>query len=117
MTIKSATQTASSSEIAIMQSRSRSRILASMKRLSEKWQPLLVRPLEESKFEVVIGARRLKAARLAELESLPVRVVKLTDADDYKGVLTADNRASINAYFANSPFSGVGWVIPRAWQV
>ena len=54
---------------------------ASMKRLSEKWQPLLVRPLEESKFEVVIGARRLKAARLAELESLPVRVVKLTDAE------------------------------------
>src|SRR5882672_3028836 len=44
-------------------------------------EPLLVRPLEESKFEVVIGARRLKAARLAELESVPVRVVKLTDAE------------------------------------
>jgi ParB family transcriptional regulator, chromosome partitioning protein len=54
---------------------------APMKRLSENWQPLLVRPLEESKFEVVIGARRWKAPRLAELESLPVRVVKLTDAD------------------------------------
>src|SRR5713226_1803083 len=44
-------------------------------------EPLLVRPLEESKFEVVIGARRLKAARLAELESIPVRVVKLADAE------------------------------------
>lgn len=44
-------------------------------------EPLLVRPLEESKYEVVIGARRLKAARLAELESVPVRVVKLTDAE------------------------------------
>src|SRR6266550_1155263 len=43
--------------------------------------PLLVRELEESKYEVVAGARRLRAARLAELETLPVRVVKLTDAE------------------------------------
>ena len=44
-------------------------------------EPLLVRPLDASKYEVVIGARRLKAARLAELESVPVRVVTLTDAE------------------------------------
>ena len=43
--------------------------------------PLLVRQLEESKYEVVAGARRLRAAKLAELEKLPVRVVKLTDAE------------------------------------
>ena len=43
--------------------------------------PLLVRELEESKYEVVAGARRLRAARIAELEDLPVRVVKLTDAE------------------------------------
>src|ERR1019366_2427289 len=43
--------------------------------------PLLVRELEESKYEVVAGARRLRAARIAELENLPVRVVKLTDAE------------------------------------
>ncbi|MBZ5658346.1 MAG: ParB/RepB/Spo0J family partition protein [Acidobacteriia bacterium] len=43
--------------------------------------PLLVRELEESKYEVIAGARRLRAARLAELEKLPVRVVKLTDAE------------------------------------
>src|ERR1700723_3309404 len=43
--------------------------------------PLLVRELEESKYEVVAGARRLRAARLAELETVPVRVVKLTDAE------------------------------------
>ncbi len=35
----------------------------------------------ESKYEVVAGARRLRAAKLAELEKLPVRVVKLTDAE------------------------------------
>ena len=43
--------------------------------------PLLVRELEESKYEVVAGARRLRAAKLAALGSLPVRVVKLTDAE------------------------------------
>jgi len=43
--------------------------------------PLLVRELEPSKFEVVAGARRLRAARIAELDSIPVRVVKLTDAE------------------------------------
>src|ERR1700688_5037856 len=43
--------------------------------------PLLLRELEESKYEVVAGARRLRAAKLAELEKLPVRVVKLTDAE------------------------------------
>jgi ParB family chromosome partitioning protein len=45
--------------------------------------PLLVRELEESKYEVVAGARRLRAAKLAELEKLPVRV-KLTDAEAIK---------------------------------
>jgi len=43
--------------------------------------PLLVRELEPSKYEVVAGARRLRAARIAELDSIPVRVVKLTDAE------------------------------------
>jgi ParB family chromosome partitioning protein len=43
--------------------------------------PLLVRETEASKYEVVAGARRLRAARLAELETVPVRVVKLTDAE------------------------------------
>jgi ParB family transcriptional regulator, chromosome partitioning protein len=43
--------------------------------------PLLVRELEPSKYEVVAGARRLRAAKIAELDSVPVRVVKLTDAE------------------------------------
>ncbi|HLW53041.1 MAG TPA: ParB N-terminal domain-containing protein [Candidatus Angelobacter sp.] len=43
--------------------------------------PLLVRELEPSKYEVVAGARRLRAARIAQLDSIPVRVVKLTDAE------------------------------------
>src|SRR2546426_2308810 len=43
--------------------------------------PLLVRELEESRYEVVAGARRLRAAKLAELDKVPVRIVKLTDAE------------------------------------
>src|SRR5579871_4308326 len=42
--------------------------------------PLVVRPTGEDQFEVVAGARRLRAARLAALESVPVRIVQLTDA-------------------------------------
>src|SRR2546423_724324 len=34
-----------------------------------------------NKIRVVIGARRLKAARPAELESVPVHLVSLTDAE------------------------------------
>jgi ParB family chromosome partitioning protein len=42
--------------------------------------PLLVRELDESKYEVVAGARRLRAAKLAALDTVPVRVVALSDA-------------------------------------
>src|SRR4029450_4864307 len=41
--------------------------------------PLIVRKLDLDRFEVVAGARRFRAARLAELASIPVRVVQLTD--------------------------------------
>jgi ParB family transcriptional regulator, chromosome partitioning protein len=41
--------------------------------------PLIVRELDVDRFEVVAGARRFRAARLAELDSVPVRVVQLTD--------------------------------------
>ncbi len=41
--------------------------------------PLIVRDLDLDRFEVVAGARRFRAARLAELASVPVRVVQLTD--------------------------------------
>jgi ParB family chromosome partitioning protein len=55
--------------------------LASSMRAQGILAPLLVRELDENKYEVVAGARRLRAAKLAELETLPVRVVKLTDAE------------------------------------
>lgn len=44
-------------------------------------QPLLVRTLDEDLYEVIAGARRLRAARMAELETVPVRIRELTDAE------------------------------------
>ena len=42
--------------------------------------PLLVRPLTERSFEIVAGARRYRAAQLAGAETVPVRIVNLSDA-------------------------------------
>jgi len=42
--------------------------------------PLLVRPLTENGFEIIAGARRYRAAQIAEVSTVPVRIVNLTDA-------------------------------------
>jgi ParB family chromosome partitioning protein len=44
-------------------------------------QPLLVRSIDEDKYEVVAGARRLRAAKLAALEEVPARIVALSDIE------------------------------------
>jgi ParB family chromosome partitioning protein len=49
--------------------------------------PLLVRPLTERSFEIVAGARRYRAAQLAEAETVPVRIVNLTDAESLEAQL------------------------------
>jgi ParB family transcriptional regulator, chromosome partitioning protein len=44
--------------------------------------PILVRPLPEGfpeHFEIVTGARRFRAAQLVGLDSVPVRIVSLSD--------------------------------------
>jgi ParB family chromosome partitioning protein len=43
--------------------------------------PLLVRPLTENGFEIVAGARRYRAAQMAESATVPVRIVHLSDAE------------------------------------
>jgi ParB family chromosome partitioning protein len=42
-------------------------------------QPITVRPNEKG-FEIVAGARRYRAAQLAELFSIPARIVQIDDA-------------------------------------
>jgi ParB family chromosome partitioning protein len=42
--------------------------------------PLLVRPVDEHGFEIVAGARRYRAAQMAEQGTVPVRIVNLSDA-------------------------------------
>jgi ParB family transcriptional regulator, chromosome partitioning protein len=41
-------------------------------------QPITVRPASEG-FEIVAGARRFRAAHLAEMDEIPVRIVHLSD--------------------------------------
>jgi ParB family chromosome partitioning protein len=43
--------------------------------------PLLVRPLADQSFEIIAGARRYRAAQMAEAPTVPVRIVNLTDAE------------------------------------
>jgi ParB family chromosome partitioning protein len=42
-------------------------------------QPITVRPNAEG-FEIVAGARRFRAAQLAELFAIPARIVEIDDA-------------------------------------
>ena len=51
-------------------------------------QPLLVRPANDGKYEVVAGARRFRAAQIATLKDVPVRVVELSDAAVRESQLT-----------------------------
>jgi ParB family chromosome partitioning protein len=44
-------------------------------------EPLLVRPRTERSFEIVAGARRFRAAKLAEADTVPVRIKNFTDAE------------------------------------
>ncbi|MFN6496195.1 MAG: ParB/RepB/Spo0J family partition protein [Nostoc sp. DedQUE01] len=44
-------------------------------------QPLLVRPLENKRYELVAGERRLRAAQVAGLAEVPVMIREMTDAE------------------------------------
>lgn len=50
--------------------------------------PLLVRPVNGTHgYEIVAGARRFRAAQMAEIDNVPVRVVNLTNAEALEAVL------------------------------
>lgn len=61
-------------------------------------QPITVRPNYEG-FEIVAGARRFRAAQLAELFSIPARVVELNDAQAMEWQLVENSqRVDVHPY-------------------
>jgi ParB family chromosome partitioning protein len=61
--------------------------LAASIRVQGVLSPLLVRPLTGQNFEIVAGARRYRAAQIAEAATVPVRIVNLTDAEALEAAL------------------------------
>jgi len=60
-------------------------------------QPLVVRPLGDDRYELVAGERRLRAARLAGLETVPVLVRHTEDANLLKEALVENiHRVQLN---------------------
>ncbi|TXJ29027.1 MAG: ParB/RepB/Spo0J family partition protein [Chitinophagaceae bacterium] len=60
-------------------------------------QSLLVRPLENGKYQIVIGERRHRAAIQAKLHEAPVRIVSLTDEQVIELQL-AENQQRVNPH-------------------
>ena len=61
-------------------------------------QPITVRPNSEG-FEIVAGARRFRAAQLAELFSLPARIVDITDSQALEWQLVENSqRVDVHPY-------------------
>ncbi len=61
-------------------------------------QPITVRP-NASGFEIVAGARRFRAAQLAELFALPARIVEVTDAQAMEWQLVENSqRVDVHPY-------------------
>ena len=60
-------------------------------------QPIVVRPLDEERYELIAGERRLRAAKLAGLETLPALVRHTEDADLLKEALVENiHRVQLN---------------------
>src|SRR5260370_18941818 len=61
--------------------------LAESIRVQGVLSPLLVRPITEQGFEIVAGARRYRAAQMAEAATVPVRIVHLSDSETLEAQL------------------------------
>jgi len=71
-------------------------------------QPLLVRAVDSGKYEIVAGARRFRAAKLASLVEVPVRVVELSDAAVRESQLTENLlREDVHPYEEALALSGL----------
>ncbi|MFN3179576.1 MAG: ParB/RepB/Spo0J family partition protein, partial [Thermus sp.] len=62
-------------------------------------QPLLVRPLGDGRYAIVAGERRYRAARMAGLSEVPVRVVELSEKEARLFALVENlQREDLNPY-------------------
>lgn len=72
--------------------------LAESLRANGMIQPITVRP-DANSFEIVAGARRFRAAQLAELFSLPARIVELTNSQALEWQLVENSqRVDVHPY-------------------
>jgi ParB/RepB/Spo0J family partition protein len=61
-------------------------------------QPITVRPNSDG-YEIVAGARRFRAAHLAELTELPVRIVQLSDEQSFEWqIIENSQRVDVHPY-------------------
>lgn len=62
-------------------------------------QPITVRPVEKGAFEIIAGARRFRAAQLAEMFSLPARIVDVDDTQALEWQLVENSqRVDVHPY-------------------
>jgi len=72
-------------------------LIASVKRQG-LLQPILVRPVDGGRFEIVAGERRWRAAQAAQLHDVPVLVRRLTDEEAFEVALVENiQRQDLNA--------------------
>lgn len=77
-------------------------------------QPLVVRPVGDERFELVAGERRLRASKLAGLESVPVVVIEVTpEQQELLGLVENLQRRDLTSVEEAHSFEGImqrtGW--------
>jgi ParB family chromosome partitioning protein len=61
-------------------------------------QPILVRPIDEGRYEIIAGERRWRAAQAAGLHEMPALVKLLSDADAFEiAIIENIQRSDLNA--------------------
>ncbi len=71
-------------------------------------QPIIVRPLELDTYEVVAGARRFRAAKMAGLSAIDARVMQLTDEQAIEVQLVENvQRADVHPYEEAAAFKAL----------